>query len=321
MELGQLRALRELGDRGSIAAVAAALHVTPSSVSQQISALQRSSPAPLTFKDGRRTALTDAGRALALAAIGVEAAFERAEQAVQRYRSDPLGTVSVAAFHSAGLAIFGPLLATANGPHQPQISLSDFDVAQDDFPKLTADHDLVLAHRLVGSPAWSTSVRAEPLLFEPLDLLVRRDHRLATRASIEPADLGGEAWVAVHEGFPLELAISLIAGIGGADARIRHRINDFAVAAAVVEASGCIALIPRYTTDLRDRPELVLRPLSRAGLGRYIDCLARPEILERVNVMTVLTQIRAIMDGLGSDVADGTPVGAGDDRGVGPQGA
>lgn len=298
MELGQLRALRELGDRGSIAAVAAALHVTPSSVSQQISALQRSSPAPLTFKDGRRTALTSAGRALALAAIDVEVAFERAERAVALFQNEPAGTVSVAAFHSAGLAIFGPLLTVLNSPDHPQVSLSDFDVAQESFPALTSDHDLVVAHRLVGSPPWPTSVRVEPLLFEPLDLAVRRDHRLAARPSIDPADLRGVSWVAVHEGFPLERAITLIAGIGGAEARILHRINEFFVAAAVVAASDCVALMPRYTTDLRDHPDLVLRPLSSPGLGRYIDCLARPETLERANVATVLTQIRTITNAL-----------------------
>jgi len=298
MELGQLRALRELGDRGSIAAVAAALHVTPSSVSQQISALQRRSPAPLTFRDGRRTALTDAGRALALAAIDVEVALQRAEQAVTRFRGDQSGTVSVAAFHSAGLAVFGSLIASSSSPDGPRVSLSDFDVAQDDFPALTTHHDLVLAHRLVGSPPWPGSVRAEPLLFEPLDIAVRRDHRLAAKASIEPADLRDEEWVAVHEGFPLERAIAVIAGIGGSEPRIRHRINEFLVAAAVVSASGCIALMPRYTSDFHDHPELVLRPLERPGVGRHIDCLARPETLERASVQTVLSRIRTIAENL-----------------------
>src|SRR5665647_2071875 len=247
MELGQLRALRELGDRGSIAAVAAALRVTPSSVSQQISALQRSSSVPLTFKDGRRTALTDAGRALALAAVGVEVALERAEQAVARFQGEPGGTVSVAAFHSAGLALFGPLLTASGSPGRPQVRLSDFDVAQEHFPALTADHDLVIAHRLTGSPPWPASVRVEPLLFEPLDVAIRRGHRLAAKQSIEPEDLRDEAWVAVHEGFPLEGAIALIASIGGAEARILHRINEFFLAAAVVAASDCVALMPRYT--------------------------------------------------------------------------
>lgn len=294
MELGQLRALRELGDRGSIAAVAAALYVTPSSVSQQISALQRHSAAPLTFRDGRRTALTDAGRALAMAAIDVEVALARAEQAVGRFQADALGTVSVAAFHSAGLAVFGPLIAACSSADRPDLRLTDFDVAQEDFPRLTADHDLVLAHRLIGSPPWPGSVRVEPLLYEPLDIAVRRDHPLAAKVAIDAADLHDQAWVAVHEGFPLAQALAVIAGIGGSEAQVVHRINEFTIAAAVVEASGCVALMPRYTTDLSEHPELVLRPLAQPGLGRHIDCLARPETLERRNAKAVLSEIRTI---------------------------
>jgi DNA-binding transcriptional LysR family regulator len=298
MELGQLRALRELGDRGSIAAVAAALHVTPSSVSQQITALQRRSPAPLTFKDGRRTALTEAGRALAAAAIDVEVALERAKQAVPQFRAARSGTVSVAAFHSAGLALFGPLLSSLAGPDQPEVRLHDFDVAQDEFAPLTATHDLVIAHRLIGSPPWPASVRVEPLVIEPLDIVLRRDHRLAAKDSLNPADLLDENWVAVHEGFPLEQALSVITALGGSEARILHRINEFTVASAVVAASGCIALMPRFTTDLRDHPDLVLRPLAQPTLGRYIDCLARPETLERANVQAVLARITALAAGL-----------------------
>jgi DNA-binding transcriptional LysR family regulator len=298
MELGQLRALRELGDRGSIAAVAAALHVTPSSVSQQITALQRQSPAPLTFKDGRRTALTEAGRALAAAAIDVEVALERARQAVPQFRAAHSGTVSVAAFHSAGQALFGPLLRDLTGPDQPAVRLHDFDVAQDQFAPLTATHDLVIAHRLIGTPPWPASVRVEPLVLEPLDIVLRRDHRLAAKDALEPYDLVDENWVAVHEGFPLEQALSVITALGGSEARILHRINEFTVASAVVAASGCIALMPRFTTDLRDHPDLVLRPLAQPRLGRYIDCLARPETLERANVQAVLARITALAAGL-----------------------
>ncbi|RKR19782.1 LysR family transcriptional regulator [Arthrobacter oryzae] len=298
MELGQLRALRELGERGSIAAVAAALRVTPSSVSQQLSALQRGVAVPLTFKDGRRTALTDAGRALALAAVEVEVALERAEQAVAQFQSEPQGVVAIAAFHSAALAIFGPLLTRLNAPGQPGVTLSDFDVAQESFPALTQDHDLVIAHRWTGSPPWPGSVRVEPLMFEPLDLVIRKDHRLAAKDSIDPEDLRGETWVAVHQGFPLENAIEQIAGVGGAEARIAHRINEFFVAAAVVAASDCVALMPRYTTDLHHHPDLLLRPISRLGPGRHIDCLGRPETLERANVKTVLAQLRVITTSL-----------------------
>lgn len=293
MELGQLRALRELGDRGSIAAVAAALYVTPSSISQQISALQRNSAVPLTFKDGRRTALTDAGKALALAAVGVEVALERANQAVAQFQGESQGTVSVAAFHSAALMLFAPLLAGLTAPGHPQLALSDFDVAQDAFPALTQDHDLVVAHRLTGSATWPRSVRVEPLLFEPLDIVVRRGHHLANKASLGREDLREQDWVSVHQGFPLEGAIAQITGIGGIEPRIIHRINEFSVAADVVAATDCVALMPRYTANMRNHPELILKPLSDPGPGRNVDALSRPETLERANVKTVLTQLRA----------------------------
>ena len=234
-------------------------------------------------------ALTDAGRALAAAAIDVEVALERAEQAIARFQDDRSGPVSVAAFHSAALAMFPALVSTP-------VTLSDFDVAQEDFPLLTAEHDLVLAHRLVGSPPWPASVRVEPLLFEPLDIAMRRDHPLASRAVLEASDLRDVEWVAVHEGFPLEQAITVIAGTGGSEARITHRINEFRIAAAVVAASSCVALLPRYTTDLH--PDLVLRPLARPEIGRHIDCLARPETLERASVQAVLAQIGEIAAGL-----------------------
>ncbi|MDM4763963.1 LysR family transcriptional regulator [Galbitalea sp. SE-J8] len=294
MEIGQLRALRALGERDSIAAVAAAMHVTPSAVSQQLSALQRQSAVPLTYRDGRRTALTAAGLALAAAAIDVDVALARAESAVAAFEGDATATVSVAAFHSAGLAMFGPLLSAAAARAHPDVALTDFDVAQTDFPALTAHHDLVVAHRLVGSPTWPTWVRSRPLLDEPLDIALRRDHPLAGRRRIHPADLRDQSWVAVHEGFPLEQAISVIATIGGREARIPHRINEFLVAAAVVAASDCVALLPRYTTDLHRHPDIVLRPLEGTAVGRHIDVLARPEVLERRSVRAVLADLRGI---------------------------
>jgi DNA-binding transcriptional LysR family regulator len=291
MELGQLRALRELRDRGSIAAVAEAMLVTSSSISQQLSALQRTMSVPLTYRDGRRTALTDAGLALAAAAVEVELALSRATNAVERFQEEPAGTVSVAAFHSAGLALFAPLLTAFEGREGTQLSLNDEDVAQEDFVGLTADFDLVISHRLTTNAPWPTTVRAEPLMLEPLDVAMRRDHRLAGKRVLRPEDLREESWVAAHAGFPVEVALAPILKQSGGP-RIRHRINEFFVVASVVAASDCVALLPRYTTQLH--PDLVLRPLASPGLSRAIDCLARPETLERSNARSVLRELTAL---------------------------
>lgn len=292
MEVGQLRALRELRDRGSIAAVARAMDVTPSSVSQQLSALARAAGCALTYREGRRTALTDAGRALAAAAVQVEFALGSATEAVKQFQQQPAGKVSVAAYHSASWALFPALLERFNEPAGIEVVLSDEDVAQQHFPQLTADYDLVIGHRLHGGASWPNTVQVVPLFFEPLDIAMPVDHRLAEKTVLQVADLRGEAWLAVHDGFPLRGAIEQIAGINGETAKIVHRINEFYVAARIVEAASCISLMPRFTVDRTLYPGLVMRPLEFPRLGRQVDCLMRPEALSRGNVQTVLEALR-----------------------------
>lgn len=228
----------------------------------------------------------------------------RAQETLTNFRDNAVGTVAVAAFHSAGLALFGHLISATLGSEQLRLALSDFDVAQSAFPSLTRDHDLVIAHRLAGSKAWPASVHAHPLFFEPLDVAIRRDHPLASESVIHPTQLRGAEWVAVHEGFPLEQALSVIATISGETALVSHRINDFLIAAHIVASTDSVALLPRFTTDPRHRPDVVLRPLDVPEIGRYIDCLARPEALERRVTRTVLNHVRQIAAELSSPGAE-----------------
>ncbi len=58
LDLRRLRLLRELYVRGTLAEVAAALHQSPSSVSQQLRLLEREVGVELLRKAGRRVQLT-----------------------------------------------------------------------------------------------------------------------------------------------------------------------------------------------------------------------------------------------------------------------
>ncbi|WLW51405.1 LysR family transcriptional regulator [Streptomyces sp. YU58] len=290
MDERQLRILRELGELGSVTAVADALLVTPSAISQQLRLLQRSMPVPLTERDGRRLVLTDAGQALAGAAIEVESALARARHTVEEFVARPDGEVSLAAFHSAGAAFFPLLLRALAGPGHPVLALADEDVVQDDFPRLTREYDLVLAHRLEHAPAWPETVAATTLLREPLDVAMPVDHPLAAKRRVTPRDVADEPWITVHDGFPVMATIEAIAAAAGRRLHLAHRINEFAVAAEAVAAGGGLALMPRWTS--RRHPALVLRPLSGVQARRHIDALYRPERTARKAVRTVLTELR-----------------------------
>ncbi|UJB46203.1 LysR family transcriptional regulator [Streptomyces sp. A1-5] len=289
MDERQLRILRELGDLGSVSAVAEALHVTPSAISQQLRLLQRSIPVPLTERAGRRVVLTDAGQALAAAAIKVETALAQARHTITDFAEQPDGDVSVAAFHSAASAFFPLLLRSLVGPGRPRPALADEDVAQDRFPALTRHYDLVLAHRLDHSPPWPRTVASTTLLREPLDVALPAGHPLASKPLLTPRDVADQPWITVHDGFPLMSTIEAIASVANRRLDIVHRINEFAVVAVAVAAGGGLALMPRWTT--RPHPDVVLRPLSGVHARRDIDVLHRPERTARNAVRTVLAEL------------------------------
>lgn len=293
MEVHQLKVLRELGERGSVAAVARALHVTPSAVSQQLTALQRSSRTPLTERRGRRLVLTAAGRALAAAAVEVIAALDRAAHAVDGYLDDPTRPVTVAAFHSAALAYFSPLLQHTAAAGGTPVHCADADVAQSDFPALIADYDLVLAHRLDASPPWPADrLTVVPLIYEPLYVALPATSPLAGKQQLTASDVSTQPWISVHPGFPVEGTLAAIAAAAGRPLNITHRINDFTVAASVVASGAALALLPGYTTT--PDPAVVLRPLTDLPAGRHIDVLTRPETLSRTAVQTVLHALRQV---------------------------
>src|ERR687890_1438029 len=64
LDLRRLRLLRELHERGTIAAVAEALQFTPSAVSQQLAMLEREAGVRLLERAGRGVRLTDAALVL-----------------------------------------------------------------------------------------------------------------------------------------------------------------------------------------------------------------------------------------------------------------
>lgn len=289
MDERQLRILRELGDLGSVSAVAEALHVTPSAISQQLRLLQRAIPLPLTERAGRRLVLTDAGQALAAAAIKVETALAQARHTVTDFAEKPDGTVSLAAFHSAASAFFPILLRSLADPGQPRLALADEDVAQDRVPALTRHYDLVLAHRFDHGPPWPRTVTPTTLLSEPIDVALPPGHVLASKPLLTPRDVADQPWITVHDGFPLMSIIEAIASVANRRLDIVHRINEFAVVAEAVAAGGGLALMPRWTA--RPHPDVVLKPLDGVHARRDIDVLHRPERTARKAVRTVLAEL------------------------------
>src|SRR5688572_22494947 len=111
LNVTRLRVLRELAHRGSIAAVADALWLTPSAVSQQLSALERETRVQLVERAGRGVKLTTAGQVLADHSERVFEALDEAQAALQAPQTQPTGRLRVASFPSVVRLVIPPVLA------------------------------------------------------------------------------------------------------------------------------------------------------------------------------------------------------------------
>lgn len=289
MDVRHLILLRELRDRGSVAAVAAATFRTPSAVSQQLRTATREIGAPLVEPDGRGVRLTEVGRLLADGAVEVETALARVQRRLDELRGRPGGEVSVVSLPSAAELLFPMLLAAlADGPIT--VSCTDLDAAEADFGDLARDFDVVVAHSLTSEvPARAESLVSTVLAREPLDIALPEAHSLASRSTLMPEDVVGERWISVPEGYPFVTVLTAIEAATGRRAEVVHRMRDNRAVEALVRAGEGIAVLPRFTTEERDG--LVLRPLVGVPSARWIVALSRPDRAERAAVRRVVDEL------------------------------
>ncbi|MFC5501020.1 LysR family transcriptional regulator [Lysinimonas soli] len=293
MDVRRLELLRELSERGSVTAVAHALHLTPSAVSQQLKTLEREAGVPLTERVGRGLALTTAGHALAETAKDVAIALERAEAAWSEFLEQPRGEVSLTFFPTGGEMLLPGFLTRMSGITGLRVVCTDQDPLVPDFADLTPDHDVVVADAPGVLPSWrERHLVTVELMREPLDIVLPEGHSLSARTELSPADVIGERWIGVPAGFPYDRILSRIEAITGREAEVVQRFVDNSIVEAVVAAGHGISILPRFTT--RDRENgLVTRPLTGVRSERVIWAIMRPERAVRPSVRLVVEELRA----------------------------
>ncbi|MEV0364387.1 LysR family transcriptional regulator [Nocardia fusca] len=290
MSVERLRILREFADRGTIGAVAAALSMTPSAVSQQLKVLTREAGVTLLEPSGRRVRLTDAGHALVVRADEVLAALERAVAEMAHYRGSPHGQVRVGVFPSGG-ALLLPHVLPAMADSGVDIVAGDEDVPPHETPGLLADYDIVLTHRDErAAPVAGPRVSSRVLMREPIDVLVAPDHPLAGKDAVTAEELAEEAWLSVRGGFPVDDVLRSIATITGVEPRIVQRLNDFRMIETLVGAGYGVALMPRYVVT---HPGLSQLRLSGVRAARLYDLVTRPRAENRPAIAAVLDSFTA----------------------------
>lgn len=283
--------LRELSERGSVGAVADAMRVTPSAVSQQLKALEKEAGYPLVEPAGRGVALTEAGRALARTATDIAVAIERAEGEWRAFMEQPAGRVTLVTFPTGGEMLLPGLLTRM--AERPDVELLCTDTEDPDaVGDLTADHDVVLSDSPTTSAAWhDRGLQVVPLMSEPLDVALPQDHPLARKANLSPRDVVGETWIGVPPGYPFDRVLEQVVVATGQPVQVAQRFADNGVVEAMVAGGHGLAILPRFTTREHGNG-LVTRPLLGVRARREISAVLRPDRFERPSVRLVVQALR-----------------------------
>jgi DNA-binding transcriptional LysR family regulator len=113
----RLRLLGLLDTLGTVRAVAQSLHLSPSTVSQQLAVLETETRSRLLERTGRRVRLSRAGVLLARRGREILDRMEEAEAELRALNDEPIGTVRLGVFQSAIHTLAVPAAARLADSH------------------------------------------------------------------------------------------------------------------------------------------------------------------------------------------------------------
>ena len=260
----RLRLLVELADRGTIAAVADALHFAPSTVSHGLSALEREVGVMLLERTGRSVRLTPAGVALAqegrVALARLQAA---AADAAAVGRLDG-GQVVIATFPSAG-ATFVTTAFRALRAQRPRLDVRLRDAEPEaSLPAVLAGEvDVAVVYAYPHLPPLELDgLEAVHLLDDPMRLLIAADDPLAQQPTASVDALRDRAFVAGARGSACWAFARAVCRHAGFEPEIAFETEDVAFMCALIDAAGAVAIMPELliSTPGRRPHRLELQP-------------------------------------------------------------
>ncbi|MFJ4776860.1 LysR family transcriptional regulator [Streptomyces sp. NPDC088762] len=273
IDVQRLRILRAVAEHGSFNKAAGALLLSPSAVSQHIASLERTLGHPVAVRSTRGITLTEPGRLLVEAAETISAQLDQVRHEIGRLTA-PRPRLTVATFTSGGRHLLPEALSRFVAEH-PEVELTVLESEPEAAVPMVrgGSADLALTYHFDGPPPVGAGGRAGldwvPLMEDPLWLVLPRGHRLAGRASLSPAELGGDRWVLGC--LKTEAFLRRYADLAGFDLRVGASTTDYFFAQTLVAAGVGVSLVPHVS--LAPAPGLAVVRVEPPRPARHIGVL------------------------------------------------
>ncbi|MDJ0348809.1 LysR family transcriptional regulator [Cryobacterium sp. PH29-G1] len=286
LDVRRLRMLRELKIRGTLAGVAEALAYSPSAVSQQLALLEKEAGVVLLKKVGRRVQLTPQAEILVEHTTHVLERLELAEADLRASTTTVVGTVRVAVFQSAALAVI-PRALTFLADEFPalRVEVTEREPERGLFEVAARDFDLVLAEQYPGRTRahWPDLDRVN-LATDALRLAVPPEDtgRIAAATLEESAGL---PWVMEPIGTASRQWATQLCRSAGFEPDVRFETADLIAHIRLIESGNAVGILPDLVWAGR-MPAVQLHDLPGAP-HRTLFSAARRSSAQRPGVVAV----------------------------------
>jgi DNA-binding transcriptional LysR family regulator len=291
----RLRVLHAVADHGTLAAAAAALHLTPPAVSQQLTALERETGHRMVARAGRGVRLTSAAALLLRHAVTIQAELERAEVALAEHDHGRLGRVRLAGFATGIATIAAPTVAKLRSERPGlELHVDELD-SRTAFVRLAQREVDVVVEVATPDVPGPTDERftARELTHDVYDVAVPDGHPLSGGAPLSLAQLAGVPSIAPMPDSECDYVVRAALTAAGVAPEIVASVDDFAAVLALVRAGAGIAFVPRLA-GIVSQPGVTVVPLAPPVPARWVSAWTRRGADEAPAVAVVLAALAQV---------------------------
>ncbi len=291
LDVGRLRLLREVELRGSIAAAAREVRLTPSAVSQQLSILEREAGTPLLDRSPRGVLLTGAGRALVSRARAILELLEEARADLDRLTGELSGHVRIGTVASAAAALVSEAAIRLTGEHTAlELTVTVAEPARSIDQLLNGDLDLAVVDVYDGVPiSVPDYLLATDLCTEPL-VVVSAVAALPGHGAVALSTLSAANWVMPPQDAACGQAVRFACRAAGFEPCVRWETDDMLLLVRAVSAGHGVAVLPRLAVA-DNVAEVEIRPLSEPSMSRRLLALTRTSSQDRPVIRAALSEL------------------------------
>jgi DNA-binding transcriptional LysR family regulator len=270
MRIEQLQAFLSVAESGSFQAAAQKCHVTQSTVSRQVQALETELDAPL-FHRGAQAKLTVAGEMLLPKARRIYQDWQQVSREIGDLMAGKQPELCVAAIQSVCATLLPPVLQQFCAEY-PQVQLRVTALGSDRSLKVLRDGLVDMAivmnnPRLTNQP----EMAVVPLFEETIEVLMAVDHPLTRQPTVSWEMLSRYPQVVFKDGYGMQRLVQQRFQDCGETLNTALELNTLDAFRGIIRQGNFVALLPQSALlECRRDDTLAIRPTEEPVLSRSV---------------------------------------------------